>query len=112
MLYETSLPIHPSKQERPRDIAKLFVFRAELDDMNSVCRDHGSAEIVGVTPLPIVPAFSIEVLCRDPETAFALREAWGAYCDASPHRPRNEEEELAWGEKCNPYPNIPRDWTF
>ncbi|MET0530293.1 MAG: hypothetical protein ABW003_18490 [Microvirga sp.] len=62
--------------------------------------------------MPIIPVLEIDVLCQDAQTARALDDAWCAYTETSPHRPRSTEEALVWGEQFNPFPNIPRDWTF
>src|SRR4051812_7785375 len=107
---ETARLIHPAYRERPRDIAKLLVYGAELDEMNSVRQEYGLTWIVGTNALPIIRAFSIEVLCQDAETAHALGAAWDDYGAKSPHRPRTDEEWESWSERHNPYPNVPREW--
>jgi hypothetical protein len=99
-------------QERPQDIAKLYVYRAESGAMQVVCNQHDPTEIVHLQDLRLVPAFMIHVLCQDEDAAFALSGAWRTYCETSPHRPRTDEELSAWSEKLNPYPNVPRDWSF
>jgi hypothetical protein len=77
-----------------------------------LCKVYGPTFMVGVKRVPLIPAFEIEMLCRDAQTARALADAWWAYCKTSPHRPHGKEECLAWGEQYNPFPDIPRDWTF
>jgi len=112
-MYDASAaPLHPANHQRLRDIAKLWVYRAEFADMQLVCNQHGPTEIVHRQDLRLIPAFMIHVLCRDEDTAFALSAAWRTYCETSPHRPRSEAELSACSEKLNPCANIPPDWTF
>jgi hypothetical protein len=110
--YELTEPRHPAKRERPRDIASLFVRKPEWTDLRAICEAYGPIQIVGVEKVPLIPAFMVEVLCRDPDTAVALSLAWHTYCETSPHRPHGLGECLAWGEQYNPFPDIPREWTF
>ena len=106
------LPEHPAKSARPRDIASLYVHKAERQDLDAIRSQHGVTEIVGVTPLPIIPAMQVEVLCRDSDTAFALMGAWSAYSETSPHRPHSRDNAIKWGKQFEPYGDIPPDWRF
>jgi hypothetical protein len=72
---------------------------------------YGPVQIVAVEQVPVIPVLEIDVLCQDAQTARALDDAWWAYTETSPHRPRSMEEALIWGEQFNLFPNIPRDWT-
>jgi hypothetical protein len=110
--YEPIDPEHPARRERPGDIANLYVFEAEMPDLEAMCEAHGPTVMVGVKKLSLIPAYEIAMLCRDTQAARALSTAWWDYCEMSPHRPHGKEECLAWGEQFNPFPNLPRDWTF
>ena len=104
---------HPAKREKPHSLVALYVHKAEGDDLRRICQDHGSTEIVGVKKVPIIPAFDVDVLCKDAEAAMALSITWGEFCETSPHRPRTEKEREEWGLKVLPeFANIPRDWMF
>jgi hypothetical protein len=105
-------PDHPAKHERPHSVVALYVHKAEWEDFSGICQDHGPTEIVGIRKVPIIPAFDVDVLCKDAGAAMRLTAAWGEFCETSPHRPHSKEEALAWGEQFNPFPDIPRDWTF
>ncbi|GEO14054.1 hypothetical protein [Microvirga aerophila] len=85
--YELPIPEHPAKRERPRDIVRLNVFKAELADMELIQAAHGSEYIVSVEKFPVIDAFTIEVLCPNPDAAAALWDAWLTYCETSPFRP-------------------------
>ena len=112
-MYDVSAAqLHPAIQERPWDIAKLCVYRAEIADLEVISNPHGPTEIVKIDHLRLIRASMIYVLCKDEQTARGLRDAWGTYEHTSPHRPRTEAEISAWSEELNPYPNVPRDWTF
>jgi hypothetical protein len=65
-----------------------------------------------MTPLLIIPAMQVEVLCQDSHTAFALMDAWAAYCETSAHEPRSKEEAIEWGKQFKPYGHIPPEWRF
>jgi hypothetical protein len=65
-------PDRPAKCERPHRVVALYVHKAEWDDFSRICQDHGSTEIVGITKVPIIPAFDVDVLCKDAEAAMAL----------------------------------------
>ena len=106
------VPEHPSKSARPRDIASLYVHEPEWRDLDTIRSQHGMTEVIGVTPLPIIPAMQVEVLCRDSHTAFALMDAWAAYCETSPHRPHSQGDAIEWGKQFRPYGHIPTDWRF
>jgi hypothetical protein len=106
------LPEHPAKSARPRDIASLYVHKAERQNLDAIRSQHGVTEIVGVTPLPIIPAMQVEVLCQDSDTAFALMDAWSAYSETSPHRPHSQGDAIEWGKQFRPYGHIPTDWRF
>jgi hypothetical protein len=108
----TPFPEHPSKSARPRDIASLYVHEPERRDLDTIRSQHGVTEVIGVTPLPIIPAMQVEVLCRDSHTAFALMDAWAAYCETSPHRPHRQGDAIEWGKQFTPYGHIPTDWRF
>ena len=103
---------HPAKRDNPQCIASLTGYREEWPDLQVICVKHGPVQIIAVEQMPIIPAFEIEVLCQDAQTARALESAWIAYTETSLHRPHSMEEALVWGEQFNPFPNIPRDWTF
>jgi hypothetical protein len=106
-------PNHPAKRQRPHSIAALYVHKAEGEDFSRICQHHGSTEIVGVRKVPIIPAFDVDVLCKNGDAAMALSITWGEFCETSPHRPRTEKEREEWGLKVLPeFANIPRDWTF
>ena len=64
--------------------------------------------IIGAKKVPLIPAFEIEVLCRDAKTARALDQAWWHCGETSPHRPHGKDECLAWRAQFNPFPDIPR----
>ena len=104
-------PEHPTKLQRPRDIASLYVHTAEWADFRRICDAHGATQIVGVRKVPVIPAHDIDVLCHDAETALALMVAWGEFCETSPHRPHSKEA-LAWAERHGTEVDIPRDWRF
>jgi hypothetical protein len=108
----TPFPEHPSKSARPRDIASLYVHEPERRDLDTIRSQHGVTEVIGVTPLPIIPAMQVEVLCRDSHTAFALMDAWAAYCETSPHRPHSQGDAIEWGKQFRPYGHIRTDWRF
>lgn len=110
--HELAEPEHPTKRERPRDIASLSVYTGKWPDLTAIRYAHGRTEIVGIENVPVIPVVQVEVLCRDRETALALLLAWTGYGGTSPHRPHSNEETLAWGEKYNPCPGIPSDWTL
>jgi hypothetical protein len=84
--HELPIPEHPAKRERPRDIARLYVLKAELTDMEAIQASHGSYYMVSVEKLPVIDAFIIEVLCPDSNTALALTVAWNDYIQTSPDR--------------------------
>jgi hypothetical protein len=113
-LYGDHLPTpeHPAKSARPRYIASLYVHEPEWKDLDTIRSQHGVTEIVGVTPLPIIPAMQVEVLCQDSDTAFALMDAWSAYSETSPHRPHSQEVAIEWGKQFEPYGDIPPEWRF
>ena len=77
---------HPAKRDRPRDIARLYALKSEWGDLEAILVSHGDAEIVGVEPMPIVPGWTLEVLCSDPDMAHKLTVAWMAYVQSSLHR--------------------------
>jgi hypothetical protein len=85
--HELPTPKHPAKRSRPRNIAKLYVHKAEWADMQTIRSAHGSNEIIGSERFPVIDAFVLEVLCDSPSAAFALLGAWNTYCETSPYRP-------------------------
>jgi hypothetical protein len=103
---------HPARRERPRDIASLYVHTAEWAEFRRICEAHGATEILAVRKVPVIPAYAIDVLCKDSETALALMVAWGEFCETSPHRPHSKEEAFAWGVRHGLEMDIPRDWRF
>lgn len=112
MYYNELEPIHPAKRERPECIAKLYAHKAEWDDLQDMIREHGPAEIIGIEPVFILPTFTIEVLCQDGETAFALMGTWLAYSETSPYRPHGMEEAIDWGQQFSSCVGISTDWRF
>jgi hypothetical protein len=106
-------PEHPAKRERPHAVASLFVHTAEWPDLDRIREVHGPTEIVRVRPVPIIPAFMIEVVCTDQSTALALMAPWLDYCATSPRRPRTEAEREALNRKLvePEFANLPPDWT-
>jgi hypothetical protein len=84
--HELPIPEHPAKRERPRDIARLNVLKAEQADMKTILTCHSPCEIIDAKPLPVVPGWFIEVLFRDPDTALAVMVEWATYLTTSPHR--------------------------
>lgn len=105
-------PEHPAKRERPRNIARLYVHKAEWKDLDTILSRHGETHIVDVRPVPIIPAIMVEVLCRDSHSALALMVDWVDYGNASPHRPHNKEKAEEWGKQFAPYGEIPPNWRF
>jgi hypothetical protein len=83
--HELPTPEHPAKRERPRDIARLNVLKAEWADMKAILTAHSPCEIIDGERLPVIPGWFIEVLCSDPDTALAVMVAWNDYVQASPH---------------------------
>jgi hypothetical protein len=83
--HEPPMPEHPAKRSRPRNIAKLYVHKAEWADMQAIRSTHGNSQIINVEKFPVIDAFVLEVLCDNPSAAFALLKAWTTYCEASPH---------------------------
>ncbi len=110
--FELAEPEHPAKREKPHHIASLAVYQGEEADLKAIRDAHGPTQIVGTKKVPIIPVVQVEVLCKDPETAWALREAWWTFEETSPHRPHSREEADAWGAQYSPYRDIPPDWTF
>jgi hypothetical protein len=83
--HELPAPEHPAKRERPRDIARLYVLKAEWADVKAILTTHGPCEIIDGRKLPVIPGWDIEVLCSDPSTAQAVMVAWNNYIRTSPH---------------------------
>jgi hypothetical protein len=110
MLFD-ELASYPARRDKPDCITRLSVYKAEWPDLKALCAKYGPVQIVAVEQVPVIPVLEIDVLCQDAQTARALDDAWWAYTETSPHRPRSMEEALIWGEQFNPFPNIPRDWT-
>ncbi|MBF9234622.1 hypothetical protein [Microvirga alba] len=112
MHYSDLEAVHPAKRERPGCIAHLYAHKAEWEDLQDMIQEHAPAEIVGIEPVFILPTFTIEVLCENPEASFALMIAWLAYSETSPHRPHGKEEALAWGKQFSSCVGISTDWKF
>jgi hypothetical protein len=84
--HEFPTPEHPAKRERPRDIARINVLKAEWADMKAVLTTYGPCEIIDCQQFPIVSGWFIEVLCSDPITAQSVMDAWNDYVQTSPYR--------------------------
>lgn len=104
-------PEHPAERGHPGRIASLYAMKAEWADLTALCTAHG-ATLVGVQPLPIIPAVTVEMLCPSHSAVLPLMEAWLTFCETSPHRPRTEAEYTAFNARYKPFPDIPPDWTF